>query len=77
MLRFVDDVFDPDISATIGMFDFFLSSLFIYLGVDFRVRTVNIDGNFVKLAIWVCFHIVLYITFILYFYDSFIFRNFI
>ncbi|KAI1731866.1 ras family domain-containing protein [Ditylenchus destructor] len=38
MLRFVDDLFDPEISATIG--------------VDFRVRTINIDGNLVKLAIW-------------------------
>ena len=38
MLRFVDDMFDPEISATIG--------------VDFRVRSINIDGNLVKLAIW-------------------------
>uniref|UniRef100_A0A914PRQ4 small monomeric GTPase n=1 Tax=Panagrolaimus davidi TaxID=227884 RepID=A0A914PRQ4_9BILA len=38
MLRFVDDTFDPEISATIG--------------VDFRVTTINIDNNFVKLAIW-------------------------
>ncbi|CAD5205841.1 unnamed protein product [Bursaphelenchus okinawaensis] len=38
MLRFVDDTFDPELSATIG--------------VDFRVTTMNIDGNSVKLAIW-------------------------
>ncbi|CAD5208284.1 unnamed protein product [Bursaphelenchus xylophilus] len=38
MLRFVDDTFDPELSATIG--------------VDFRVTTMNIDGNNVKLAIW-------------------------
>jgi GTPase SAR1 family protein len=36
--RFVDDTFDPETSATIG--------------VDFRIRSMNIDGNLVKLAIW-------------------------
>jgi len=36
--RFVDDKFDPEMSATIG--------------VDFRIRTINNDGNLVKLAIW-------------------------
>ncbi|KHN78665.1 Ras-related protein Rab-18 [Toxocara canis] len=38
MLRFVDDTFDPEIAATIG--------------VDFRVTSMTIDGNRVKLAIW-------------------------
>ncbi|KAI6179588.1 Ras domain containing protein [Aphelenchoides besseyi] len=38
MLRFVDDTFDEEMAATIG--------------VDFRVTTMNIDGNVVKLAIW-------------------------
>jgi len=38
MLRFVDDRFDPETAATIG--------------VDFRVTRMNIDGNEVKLAIW-------------------------
>ena len=38
MLRFVDDVFDPELPATIG--------------VDFRVTSMNLDGNIVKLAIW-------------------------
>uniref|UniRef100_A0A8R1HQR0 small monomeric GTPase n=1 Tax=Caenorhabditis japonica TaxID=281687 RepID=A0A8R1HQR0_CAEJA len=38
MLRFVDDVFDPEQAATIG--------------VDFRVTSMAIDGNRVKLAIW-------------------------
>lgn len=38
MLRFVDDTFDPELAATIG--------------VDFRVTSMNIDGNRVKLAIW-------------------------
>uniref|UniRef100_A0A0N5B212 small monomeric GTPase n=2 Tax=Strongyloides papillosus TaxID=174720 RepID=A0A0N5B212_STREA len=38
MLRFVDDTFNPNITATIG--------------VDFRVTTVNINGDQVKIAIW-------------------------
>lgn len=38
MLRFVDDTFDAENPATIG--------------VDFRVTKMNIDGNDVKLAIW-------------------------
>ncbi|KAF0311740.1 Ras-related protein Rab-18-B [Amphibalanus amphitrite] len=38
LLRFVDNTFDPDQSATIG--------------VDFKVKTINVDGNKVKLAIW-------------------------
>ncbi|GMR42235.1 hypothetical protein PMAYCL1PPCAC_12430, partial [Pristionchus mayeri] len=38
MLRFVDDVFDPEQPATIG--------------VDFRVTSMSVDRNRVKLAIW-------------------------
>jgi len=38
LLRFVDDSFDPDQPATIG--------------VDFKVKTISIDNNDVKLAIW-------------------------
>jgi len=38
LLRFTDDVFDPDQPATIG--------------VDFKVKTLDVDGNLVKLAIW-------------------------
>ncbi|XP_072523674.1 ras-related protein Rab-18a [Salminus brasiliensis] len=38
LLRFTDDTFDPELGATIG--------------VDFKVKTVAIDGNQTKLAIW-------------------------
>ncbi|XP_077554546.1 ras-related protein Rab-18-like [Haemaphysalis longicornis] len=38
LLRFTDDVFDPNLAATIG--------------VDFKVKTVTVDGNKAKLAIW-------------------------
>ncbi|XP_031573123.1 ras-related protein Rab-18-B-like [Actinia tenebrosa] len=38
LLRFTDDTFDPDIGATIG--------------VDFKVKTISVEGNRAKLAIW-------------------------
>ncbi|KAG8184646.1 hypothetical protein JTE90_022694 [Oedothorax gibbosus] len=38
LLRFTDDVFDAGLAATIG--------------VDFKVKTVSVDGNNAKLAIW-------------------------
>ncbi|XP_067225072.1 ras-related protein Rab-18a isoform X2 [Chanodichthys erythropterus] len=38
LLRFTDDTFDPEIGATIG--------------VDFKVKTLAVDGNRAKLAIW-------------------------
>ncbi|KAK6292909.1 ras-related protein Rab-18-like [Coregonus clupeaformis] len=38
LLRFTDDTFDPELSATIG--------------VDFKVKTISVDGNKAKLAIW-------------------------
>lgn len=38
LLRFTDDTFDPELAATIG--------------VDFKVKTLAIDGNRAKLAIW-------------------------
>lgn len=38
LLRFTDDQFDPDQEATIG--------------VDFKVKVIDNNGNKVKLAIW-------------------------
>ncbi|XP_057378015.1 ras-related protein Rab-18-like [Daphnia carinata] len=38
LLRFTDDTFDTEQAATIG--------------VDFKVKLINVDGNNVKLAIW-------------------------
>ncbi|XP_074659626.1 ras-related protein Rab-18-like [Tubulanus polymorphus] len=38
LLRFTDDTFDPEQAATIG--------------VDFKVKTLTVDGNRAKLAIW-------------------------
>ncbi|KAI2555366.1 ras-related protein Rab-18 isoform X2 [Macaca nemestrina] len=42
LLRFTDDTFDPELAATIG--------------VDFKVKTISVDGNKAKLAIWVTLH---------------------
>ncbi|CAC5410752.1 ras-related protein Rab-18-B-like [Mytilus californianus] len=38
LLRFTDDTFDPEQAATIG--------------VDFKVKTLQVEGNRAKLAIW-------------------------
>ncbi|GAB1603057.1 ras-related protein Rab-18A-like isoform X2 [Argonauta hians] len=38
LLRFTDDTFDPEQASTIG--------------VDFKVKTLAVDGNKAKLAIW-------------------------
>jgi len=38
LLRFTDDTFDPEQPSTIG--------------VDFKVKTLSVDGNRAKLAIW-------------------------
>ncbi|XP_041697486.1 ras-related protein Rab-18-B [Coregonus clupeaformis] len=38
LLRFTDDTFDQELAATIG--------------VDFKVKTIAVDGNRAKLAIW-------------------------
>lgn len=39
LLRFTEDLYDPQLSATIG--------------VDFKVKTLSVQGNKTKLAIWV------------------------
>jgi Ras-related protein Rab-18 len=46
LLRFTDDMFDPMLSATIG--------------VDFKVKTINVNDNKMKLAIWVNFAYIKY-----------------
>lgn len=43
LLRFIEDKFDPDQSTTIG--------------VDFKTTKLTIDGNTVKLAIWVSYQL--------------------
>ncbi|CAG5104366.1 Similar to Rab18: Ras-related protein Rab-18 (Rattus norvegicus) [Cotesia congregata] len=41
LLRFTEDEFNENIQNTVGM--------------DYKTKQVNIDGNVVKLAIWVIF----------------------
>lgn len=50
LMRFIHDRFEDDLGLTIG--------------VDFKTKTVVIDGNSVKLAIWVCiiFRLGIYLT---------------
>jgi hypothetical protein len=40
LLRFTEDEFYENMQSTVGM--------------DYKTKQVNIDGNVVKLAIWVC-----------------------
>jgi len=65
LLRFVNDTFDPEISATIGkssthttameqsFFKLSVNCPYICTGVDFKVKTIVLDGKRVKLSIWV------------------------
>lgn len=50
LLRFTDDTFDIEQSATIG--------------VDFKVKTITVDGNTAKLAIWVSLFILFFIIYL-------------
>ncbi|CAF1533090.1 unnamed protein product [Rotaria sordida] len=43
LLRFTDDKFDDEMPATIG--------------VDFKIKQLEADGNRVKLAIWVSINV--------------------
>ena len=68
LLRFTDDTFDPEQSATIGKhiyrtvsyhysnitttFRIYISLIISSSGVDFKVKTLTVDGNRAKLAIW-------------------------
>ncbi|PFX30467.1 Ras-related protein Rab-18 [Stylophora pistillata] len=61
-LRFTDDTFDLDIGATIGDRNHLILSILSMAvvtlcsqlsGVDFKVKTLTVDGNKAKLAIWV------------------------
>jgi hypothetical protein len=54
MLRFVDDTFDPEQAATIGLSPpLYFNRMGAFSGVDFRVTSLAVEGNRVKLAIWV------------------------
>lgn len=48
LLRFSEENFQNSHIATIGTFSF----LFISLGIDFKIKTINLDGKSVKIQIW-------------------------
>lgn len=45
LLRFADDNFTSSHISTIGMF----ACILFLLGIDFKIKTINIDGKNVKL----------------------------
>ena len=49
LLRFADDNFTSSHISTIGKL---LPSLNSFVGIDFKIKTINIDGKNVKLQIW-------------------------
>lgn len=49
LLRFADDNFTISHISTIGIISKFNS---FHLGIDFKIKTINIDGKNVKLQIW-------------------------
>lgn len=61
LLRFTNDTFDHDVSATIGKSISIATSFqpgeltpgSLLTGVDFKVKTVVLGGKRVKLSIWV------------------------
>ena len=60
LLRFVNDTYDPELASTIGKFTHIkltsrscTRNLIWCIGVDFKVKTLVIDGKRVKLSIWV------------------------
>ena len=61
--RFVDDLAKPSYIATIGSSPkgkTYLNSPIDHVGIDFKVKTIRIDGDIVKLEIWL---VLLYVTF--------------
>jgi hypothetical protein len=53
LLRFTEDSFDPDQGPTIG--SSFVVLILTLKGVDFKPKIFDVNGNRVKLSIWVRF----------------------
>jgi len=54
LLRFCDSAFSTTFISTIGnfIFGFTISMKYISLGIDFKIRTIDLDGRKIKLQIW-------------------------
>ena len=52
LLRFTEDSFDPDQGPTIGSCTR-VHTLLPFVGVDFKPKLFDVNGNRVKLSIWV------------------------
>jgi Ras-related protein Rab-18 len=55
LLRFTDDTFDDNLQSTIGKFNplpFTKITNNMYLGVDFKVKMMQVDRKRIKMTIW-------------------------
>ena len=51
LLRFSEDSFPVSHMPTIGIITFFWFKIFL-IGIDFKIKTINIDEKRVKLQVW-------------------------
>lgn len=53
LCRFADDSFNSSFISTIGNLNFyFFSKLIFFKGIDFKMKTIELNGKKIKLQIW-------------------------
>ena len=50
--KFCDATFTHNHIATIGIVDLFQANLFFFIGIDFKINTIEVEGKKVKMQIW-------------------------